>query len=97
MIRIGTTSLGAIAIRGEMEPLIADAIASLCAIAFERYRSYEKEAAKRRRKKTEKHQVAVLDALAHAFKTPLTVIRTASCGLLEMGTLDEHLSRDWLL
>ena len=31
----------------------------------------------------------MLDALAHAFKTPLTVICTASSGLLEMGTLDK--------
>jgi two-component system sensor histidine kinase KdpD len=29
-----------------------------------------------------------LDALAHAFKTPLTAIRTASSGLLEAGHLD---------
>jgi two-component system sensor histidine kinase KdpD len=88
VIRIGTTSLGAIAIRGEMEPLIADAIASLAAIAFERYRSYEKEATAESARQAEQLRVAVLDALAHAFKTPLTVIRTASCGLLEMGTLD---------
>lgn len=32
--------------------------------------------------------MAVLDALAHAFKTPLTVVCAASSGLLEMGTLD---------
>lgn len=89
VIRIGAMSLGAIAIRGEMEPLIADAIASLAAIAFERYRSYEKEATAESAKQAEQLRVAVLDALAHAFKTPLTVIRTASCGLLEMGTLDE--------
>ena len=34
-------------------------------------------------------RVAVLDALAHAFKTPLTVICTASSGLQELGTLDQ--------
>jgi len=34
-------------------------------------------------------RAAVLDALAHAFKTPLTVICTASSGLQEMGTLDK--------
>ena len=33
--------------------------------------------------------MAVLDSLAHAFKTPLTAICTASSGLIEMGTLDE--------
>jgi len=30
---------------------------------------------------------AVLDGLAHAFKTPLTTIRSSSSGLIEMNTL----------
>jgi two-component system sensor histidine kinase KdpD len=89
VIRSGVKSLGAVAIRGDVDPLIADAIASLAAIGFERYRSYEKEASAESAKQAEQLRVAVLDALAHAFKTPLTVIRTASCGLLEMGTLDK--------
>jgi len=87
VIRIGNTSIGAMAIRGEVDPLIANSIASLTAIAFERHRSYEKEANAVNAKQTEQLRVAVLDALAHAFKTPLTAIRTASSGLLEMGTL----------
>jgi two-component system sensor histidine kinase KdpD len=45
--------------------------------------------ARRARQQAEQLRVAVLDALAHAFKTPLTVICTASSGLLEMGTLDK--------
>jgi len=87
VIRIGNFSIGAMAIRGEVDPLIANSIASLSAIAFERYQSYEKEANAVSAKQTEQLRVAVLDALAHAFKTPLTAIRTASSGLLEMGTL----------
>jgi two-component system sensor histidine kinase KdpD len=88
VIRIGSSSVGAMAIHGEVDPLIADAVASLAAIAFERHRSYEKEARAESAKQAEQLRVAVLDALAHAFKTPLTVICTASSGLLEMGTLD---------
>jgi len=87
VIRIGNSSIGAMAIRGEVDPLIANSIVSLSAIAFERYQSYEKEANAVSAKQTEQLRVAVLDALAHAFKTPLTAIRTASSGLLEMGTL----------
>jgi len=87
VIRIGNSSIGAMAIRGEVDPLIANSIASLSAIAFERFQSYEKEANAVSAKQTEQLRVAVLDALAHAFKTPLTAIRTASSGLLEMGTL----------
>jgi two-component system, OmpR family, sensor histidine kinase KdpD len=86
-IRIGTNAVGAMAIRGEFDPLIANAVASLAAISFERYRSYEKGARAESAQQAERLRVAVLDALGHAFKTPLTVIRTASCGLLEMGTL----------
>jgi two-component system, OmpR family, sensor histidine kinase KdpD len=89
VIRIGTMSIGAMAIRGEIDSLIANSIASLSAIAFARHRSYEKEARAESAQQAEQLRVAVLDALAHAFKTPLTAIRTASCGLLEMGTLDE--------
>jgi two-component system, OmpR family, sensor histidine kinase KdpD len=89
VIRIGTVSIGAMAIRAEVDPLIANSIASLAAIAFERHRSYEKEALAESAKQAEQLRVAVLDALAHAFKTPLTVICTASSGLLEMGTLDK--------
>jgi two-component system sensor histidine kinase KdpD len=89
VVRIGSKAVGAFAIRGEVDPLIANAIASLAAIAFERCRSYEKETRAESAKQTEQLRVAVLDALAHAFKTPLTVICAASSGLQEIGTLDK--------
>jgi two-component system, OmpR family, sensor histidine kinase KdpD len=89
VIRIGTTSIGAMAIRGDIDPLIANSIASLAAIGFERHRSYEKEARAESAQQAEQLRAAVLDALAHAFKTPLTAICTASSGLLEMDTLDK--------
>jgi two-component system, OmpR family, sensor histidine kinase KdpD len=40
-------------------------------------------------RQTEQLRTAVLDALAHQFKTPLTVARTASSGLLAVGGLSE--------
>jgi len=89
VIRVGLAPIGAMAIRGDIDPLNATAAASLAAIAFERYSSYTKEALAESEKHAEHLRVAVLDALAHAFKTPLTAIRTASCALLERGTLDE--------
>ena len=89
VIRIGTASIGAMAIRGEIDPLIANSIASLAAIALERHKSYEKEVRAENATQAEQLRVAVLDALAHAFKTPLTAICTASSGLLEMSTLDK--------
>jgi two-component system sensor histidine kinase KdpD len=87
IVRLGTTSVGAIAIRGGVDSLVANALASLAAITFERYRSFEKETRAETAHQSEQLRTAVLDALAHAFKTPLTVIRTASSGLLEIGGL----------
>jgi two-component system, OmpR family, sensor histidine kinase KdpD len=40
-------------------------------------------------RQTEQLRTAVLDALAHQFKTPLTVARTASSGLLAVKGLSE--------
>src|SRR5581483_3922601 len=39
-------------------------------------------------RESEQLRAAVLDSLAHAFKTPLTAIGAASSGLLELGRLD---------
>ena len=89
LIRIGDVAIGAIAIRGDVRPLTANAIASLAAIIFERHLAYEKEMRAESAQQAEQLRVAVLDALAHALKTPLTTIHTASSCLLEIGTRDE--------
>jgi len=91
VLRLGSKPVGAIALRSpEMRPAAIPPIASLAAIAQERARSFEKESQADAARQTEQLRTAVLDALAHAFKTPLTAIRTASSGLLEAG----HLSTD---
>jgi two-component system sensor histidine kinase KdpD len=88
VLRLGSRPVGAIAIRGpELGRLTIVPIASLAAIALERARSFEKESRAEASHQTEQLRTAVLDALAHAFKTPLTAIRTASSGLLEAGRL----------
>jgi two-component system sensor histidine kinase KdpD len=89
VLRLGTSSIGAIVLRGNnLNPLLADSVASLTAIALERARSFEKQSHAEAARQSEQLRTAVLDALAHAFKTPLTAIRTASSGLLEAGHLD---------
>ena len=88
VLRLGSKPVGAIAIRGaELGRPTIESIASLAAIALERARSFEKESRAEAAHQTEQLRTAVLDALAHAFKTPLTAIRTASSGLLEAGRL----------
>jgi len=88
VLRLGHKGIGAIALRAEhLSPIVADAIASIAAIALERSRSLEKETTAEAARQSEQLRTAVLDALAHAFKTPLTTILAASSGLLEMVTL----------
>jgi two-component system sensor histidine kinase KdpD len=88
VLRLGSNPAGGIALRcPELDRLTSIAIASLAAIALERARSFEKESRADAARQTEQLRTAVLDALAHAFKTPLTAIRAASSGLLEGGRL----------
>jgi two-component system sensor histidine kinase KdpD len=88
VLRLGATPIGAIVLSGaDLTPLIVDSIASLTATALERARSLAKESRAEAARQTEQLRTAVLDGLAHAFKTPLTVISTCTSGLLEMKTL----------
>ncbi|WP_176441587.1 sensor histidine kinase [Granulicella rosea] len=90
VLRIGTSPIGGMAFHGwEVEPALADAAASLVAVAIERARSRHKENRAEAARNTEQLRAAVLDALAHGFKTPLTAIQTASSGLLAIGGLEE--------
>jgi len=90
VLRLGTTSLGALVLQGEdLDSLTVDAVASLTAIALERIRSFDRESRAEAARQSEQLRAAVLDGLAHAFKTPLTAIRVASSGLLETSSLTE--------
>ena len=89
VLRVGSESVGALVVRGMPRTPLVDALASLAAIAFDRYRSFEKEDRAERAKSSEQLRAAVLDALAHEFKTPLTAVHTASSGLLELGGLSD--------
>ena len=86
---VGNQSVGAIAIRGALEPLVTDALASLAAITLDRCVSFEKETRIEAAHQSERLRAAVLDSLAHAVKTPLTAIQTATSGLREVGKLND--------
>jgi two-component system sensor histidine kinase KdpD len=49
--------------------------------------SFEKEEEADAARRGEQLRAAVMDALGHEFKTPLTAVQTASSGLLELGGL----------
>ena len=82
-------SLGAIGLRGgAFTEATANALASLIAIAMERARSLERESEAEAERRAEQLRTTVLDALAHEYKTPLTALRAAATGLIEMGNLN---------
>jgi two-component system sensor histidine kinase KdpD len=65
-----------------------DAIASLAALSLERAHSFIAERNAEAAKRSEQLRSTVLDGLAHAFKTPLATIQSASSGLLEINRLE---------
>ncbi|MGA2535491.1 MAG: ATP-binding protein [Terracidiphilus sp.] len=87
VVRLGTVPVGSLLVRGDTTPLVNNAIASLIAITFDRYRAFANESRIETERRTEQLRATVLDSLAHAYKTPLTAIRAASTGLGEMGHL----------
>jgi len=87
VVRLGAVPIGSLVVRGDTSPLINNAIASLIAITFDRYRAFANESRIETERRTEQLRSTVLDSLAHAYKTPLTAIRAASTGLSEMGHL----------
>jgi two-component system sensor histidine kinase KdpD len=92
VLRLGIRPVGAIYLAGSpdeslLDPRSVDAIASLSAIALERAHSFAAESSAEASKRSEQLRSTVLDGLAHAFKTPLATIQSASSGLLEIGRL----------
>lgn len=88
ILKLGTSLIGGMAMRGwRVDPLSAEAIASIAAITFARSRAIQLENRAEVERNAERLRTAVLDGLAHGFKTPLTAIQTASSGLLAIDGL----------
>lgn len=88
VLRIGNNAIGALAVRGKINPLALNALASMAAITLDRCESFEKETRIEAAHQAERLRAGVLDSLAHAFKTPLTAIQAANSGLPEVGELN---------
>lgn len=93
VLRLGIRPIGAIYIADSsheehIDPRSVDAIASLSAIALERAHSFAAETSAEAAKRSEQLRSTVLDGLAHAFKTPLATIQSASSGLLEINRFE---------
>ncbi len=87
LLRFGVRTIGVVLFRGSIEPLMADAVATLIATHLERTRALSAEVSAESQAVSERLRTAVLDGLAHAVKTPLTTIMVSSSGIREVGSL----------
>jgi two-component system sensor histidine kinase KdpD len=88
VLRMGARPFGVLCLCGHsFDIATVNAASSLAAIAIERARSFSAEAKAEAARQTEQLRSAILDGLAHDFKSPLTTIMASSSGLLAMKTL----------
>lgn len=79
----GGGTRGHLVTEGDMTDSTLTALGPLLALILDRHGASTRESRAEAARQAEQLRVTVLDSLAHAFKTPLTVIRAASSGLLE--------------
>jgi two-component system sensor histidine kinase KdpD len=87
-LRAGGKLTGAIGFEGLQDPReTAGALTALIAAFLQRANAFRKASAAAAETQAEAYRSAVLDALAHEFKTPLATILAAAGGLREAGPL----------
>jgi two-component system sensor histidine kinase KdpD len=87
-LHAGGNRIGAIAFAGLQDPeLTAGPLSALAAALLERVHTFRSASHSAAAAQAELFRGAVLDALAHEFKTPLATIVTAAGGLRELGPL----------
>jgi two-component system sensor histidine kinase KdpD len=89
VMRIGSLSIGSLLLRGEIDRSLVSSIANLIATTFDRYHSRANLSRVQSAREVERLRTTVLDSLAHTYKTPLTAIRAAATGVLEIGSLSK--------
>jgi two-component system, OmpR family, sensor histidine kinase KdpD len=83
VLHFGTRAVGALMLYGHsIDSLSINSIAFITSMAIERTRSLAGEMNAEAERHSEQLRSALLDGLAHAFKTPLTTIAVSSSGLL---------------
>lgn len=97
-VRLGVRAIASLGISGSrLSRQTLDALGSLVAIAIERARAVEKLGETEAERQGERLKSALLDSIAHDFRTPLTSIKAAATSLLaaekaEPGQFHELLS-----
>jgi two-component system sensor histidine kinase KdpD len=80
-LRLGTKPIGVLAAVGRLEPGALDALGGIAAIAIERVQFLEERKAAELARQKDHLQSALLAALGHDLRTPLTAIRVAASNL----------------
>jgi two-component system, OmpR family, sensor histidine kinase KdpD len=89
-VRLGVRSIGSLGISGPVlsRPTL-EALGSLVAIAVERARAIEQVGKNEAARQGERLKSALLDAITHDFRTPLTSIKASVTSLLFAGNLGD--------
>jgi two-component system sensor histidine kinase KdpD len=96
-VRMGVRPIASLGISGSrLSRQTLDAVGSLVAIAIERARAVEKLGETEAERQGERLKSALLDSIAHDFRTPLTSIKAATTGLLAAETPDRGETRELL-
>lgn len=96
-VRMGLRPIGSLGISGA--PLgreTLEAIATLIAIAMERARAVEQLGQTEAAREGEQLRTALLDAVTHALRTPLTSIKASVTNLLSQHNLEDNQKRELL-
>ena len=96
-VRLGVRPIGSLGISGaQLSRQTLDAIGGLVAIAIERARAVEQLSQTEAERQGERLKSALLDSIAHDFRTPLTSIKVAATTLLAPTSASPAQNRDLL-
>jgi two-component system sensor histidine kinase KdpD len=96
-VRMGVRPIASLGISGSrLSRQTLDAVGSLVAIAIERARAVEKLGETEAERQGERLKSALLDSIAHDFRTPLTSIKAATTSLLAEESSDRDQTRELL-
>ena len=95
-LHVGVRAVGSLAVIGSVSPETLDAAGGLVAIAVERAGAVEKLSRTEAARESERLRTALLDAVTHEYRTPLTSIKAAVSTLSSDVQLDDAGRRDLL-